>query len=326
MMLSHDLRAFLEIARRGSFGEAAKALHVTQSAVSHRVASLEQRLEVQLFVRGKRRVELTAAGRSLLRYSAAVEAVEREALGLLFGGRKDAGASLHGVLRVGAFSSVSRSVVIPALADFLSSHPGVQLDLRTREIFDLERLLSTHEVDLVITTRPPVQKAVRARRVGSECNVLVARRGAPCADAYLDHDEFDETTEAFLRLQKPGILPNLRRHYVDDIEGVLAAAIAGIGRAVVPRHLLASVPSLVELEGHVAYETPVYLCWHEEPEPPRLIRDAIEVLAQRMGDFLAPTTTLERAARVERPEGSERAEGSERPRLKPPRLPSRGKP
>jgi len=288
MILSHDLKAFLEVARRGSFAEAARALHITQPAASQRISNLEQRLETQLFLRGHRAVELTVAGKNLLRYAATVESIEQEALGQLTGGgNQGRSTSLHGVLRVGAFSSVSRSVVIPALADFLATNPGVQLDLRTREVWELERLLTTREVDIVLASRALGQKAVRATRLGTERNVLAEPRSGKVAQAYLDHDEFDDTTETFLRLQRPGALPSLRRHFVDDIEGVIKATAAGLGRSVVPRHLLAAIPELHEVPGLVPHEVPVYVCWHEEPEPSRLMRAGIDVLTAKAKDFLA---------------------------------------
>ena len=60
------LNAFIAIAELGSFSEAAERLHLTQPAVSKRIASLEQQLNVRLFDRLGREVSLTEAGRALL--------------------------------------------------------------------------------------------------------------------------------------------------------------------------------------------------------------------------------------------------------------------
>src|ERR1700739_3271331 len=59
------LRVFSVAARHLSFTKAADELHLTQSAVSHRVRALEQELGVRLFNRIRRRLELTSSGRSL---------------------------------------------------------------------------------------------------------------------------------------------------------------------------------------------------------------------------------------------------------------------
>ena len=61
------LRAFHVAGRLLSFQEAAREMHVTPSAVSHQIRALEDWLGVTLFTRGARRIELTAAGKKLLR-------------------------------------------------------------------------------------------------------------------------------------------------------------------------------------------------------------------------------------------------------------------
>jgi LysR family glycine cleavage system transcriptional activator len=66
LVLDH-LRSFEAVARRAGFGAAAEELHVTQSAVSRQIKSLEDELGAPLFTRGTRRVELTQAGQLLLR-------------------------------------------------------------------------------------------------------------------------------------------------------------------------------------------------------------------------------------------------------------------
>jgi molybdenum-dependent DNA-binding transcriptional regulator ModE len=61
-----NLRAFAAIAETGSFSAAAERLHLTQPAISKRIANLETQLDVSLFDRAARRVSLTEAGRALL--------------------------------------------------------------------------------------------------------------------------------------------------------------------------------------------------------------------------------------------------------------------
>src|SRR6185295_1568623 len=60
-----DLRAFMAVAELGSFRAGADALHLSQPALSRRIANLEEELGVQLFERTTRRVSLTVAGREL---------------------------------------------------------------------------------------------------------------------------------------------------------------------------------------------------------------------------------------------------------------------
>ena len=61
-----NLNAFIAIAETGSFSGAGERLHLTQPAISKRIAGLEQQLKVRLFDRLGREVGLTEAGRALL--------------------------------------------------------------------------------------------------------------------------------------------------------------------------------------------------------------------------------------------------------------------
>src|SRR3569833_4047878 len=65
-MNTTQLRAFLVVAQTGSFSRAAEELHLTQPAVSKRVAQLEAELDIRLLARIGRQVSLTEAGRALL--------------------------------------------------------------------------------------------------------------------------------------------------------------------------------------------------------------------------------------------------------------------
>lgn len=112
---------FLAVARDGSFTAAARALGYTQSAVSRQVQSLEDEIGAALFERLPRGVRLTDAGRVLLPHAEAVRdrlalaRTELEALRTLEGG----------LLRLGAFSSATASLVPRAQAVFRERCPGV---------------------------------------------------------------------------------------------------------------------------------------------------------------------------------------------------------
>src|SRR6516225_8196959 len=116
-----QLRAFHAVATAGSFTEAARALGVSQPAVSMAVRGLEEAYGVELLTRG-RRVEPTELGRALLEVVRPLFAIEVEAAELL----GQASGLLRGHLRVGADAPY---VVVPVLAAFHREHPGVTLSL-----------------------------------------------------------------------------------------------------------------------------------------------------------------------------------------------------
>ncbi|MCL8013349.1 LysR family transcriptional regulator [Streptomyces sp. AS02] len=151
------LRAFLEVARQGSFTVAARTLGWTQSAVSRQISSLEGALGgAPLFDRLPRGVRLTEAGRVLVPYAEAVAESLHGAVRELAALREVAG----GRLRFGAFATADAGLVPQALAAFRARHPRV---LVTREEgftpVLLDRLTAGH-LDLAVvstTGRAPLE-------------------------------------------------------------------------------------------------------------------------------------------------------------------------
>ncbi|GAA1689799.1 LysR family transcriptional regulator [Fodinicola feengrottensis] len=119
------LRVLVEVARRGSFSAAARALSMTQPAVSRQIAGLEKRVGVSLFQRVPRGVRSTAAG------AAAVDLAD-EILARLkaMEVHLTAYATLDtGQLRLTAFPSVNSSFVPAAIRRFRAAYPGVSVSL-----------------------------------------------------------------------------------------------------------------------------------------------------------------------------------------------------
>jgi DNA-binding transcriptional LysR family regulator len=254
---SLQLDAFYAAAKAKNFSRAAKELFITQSALTQRISNLEAELNLSLFVRKPRGVEPTEAGQRLLRYCQARDALESELVGLLAAGEMD--GKLTGAVRIAGYSSVVRSVVLPALAPLVRHHPGLQLHAQNAEMRDLPSMLLSGEVDFVIVDHELSQAGVEVVVLGEEVNVLVeGREHAPVEDVYLDHDPDDPTTARFLRAQSRPIA-SFRRAYVDEIYALLDGVAMGLGRGVAPRHLVRADPRLRELDGLEPMRSPVVL-------------------------------------------------------------------
>jgi DNA-binding transcriptional LysR family regulator len=116
---------FREVARQLHFRKAAEALAVAQPALSRQIAQFEKALGVPLFTRSSRRVELTAAGRSLAEQ---IEPLLR-AVGALPGRVRAAADGQTGQVRV-AFTGLAMATVLPRiLREFHRTHPGIRLEL-----------------------------------------------------------------------------------------------------------------------------------------------------------------------------------------------------
>lgn len=113
------LEAFEAVARHGSFTRAARELHVTQGAVSHRIKALEEQLGCALFVRRARGVELTAEGRALAESARPAFALLREGTGAVERVRSG------GVFTLNCSPSFAIRWLVPRLPGFRSRHPDI---------------------------------------------------------------------------------------------------------------------------------------------------------------------------------------------------------
>ena len=121
------LRGFVAAARLSSFSAAADSLHLTQSAVSHQIKTLESWLGQPLFIRHRRRVQLTDAGSDLL------HTAENCLAGLDKGLRRLEQYKKPNQLIVCTSTDFAAGWLVSRLADFRRSYPGVDVWLYTSD-------------------------------------------------------------------------------------------------------------------------------------------------------------------------------------------------
>ena len=149
MPISHaHLRSFHAVASHGSFTKAAEFLHVTQPTLSGQVKELEERYGVKLFLRHRRRIELTELGasafeitRKLFRHEGAVEQLLQSAKSLT-----------TGELRVGADSPY---IVTPMLAQFQRMYPGIHISIKYGNSQQVMKWLETQNCDVAVLPNVP---------------------------------------------------------------------------------------------------------------------------------------------------------------------------
>ncbi|HEY6926218.1 MAG TPA: LysR family transcriptional regulator, partial [Steroidobacteraceae bacterium] len=120
-----NLRAFLCVARHGSFSKAARELHIVTSAITRRVEQLESALGTRLLERSTRGLTLTGSAEALLpkfsRIVAEIDDLLRNG-----GGPQD---GIEGLLRVKAPTTVTSEFIGALIVDFIRQHPGVNVDI-----------------------------------------------------------------------------------------------------------------------------------------------------------------------------------------------------
>lgn len=246
MELRH-LKYFVAVAEELHFGRAARRLHVSQPPLSQQIRVLEAELGAMLFLRTKRRVELTDAGRVFLAEARLVlEAAHRAARAV-----GEAVRGERGLLTVGFVTSATLSILPRVVREFRAAHPAVAIELR--EMIPAAQLaaLERREIDVGFL-RPPVEDpAVDSEVVSSESLVaavpsdhpLAARRTVALADLA------EEPFVLFPRRHGPGVtdvvLAACREAGFtprtlcepNEMQTILAHVAAGSGVSVVPGSL-----------------------------------------------------------------------------------------
>jgi len=267
------LEAFLRVAARGSFCQAAADLAVTPSAVSQAIRAIEARLGVALFTRTTRSVGLTEAGQRFLErtrpaFDAIVAAAEEA---------KGQSRRPSGLLRLAVPPSVVPVVLQPVLASFAAAYPDVVLEIATsEELVDLARdgfdagirMGEFIAADMVaVRLTPPFRFAIVASPG------YLARHGRPQALA-------DITGHACIRLRRAsGAIAPWRVEQdgqaielavtgpvvVNDYATMLGAALGGVALAQLPEPVAASHIAegrLQELLPALAPSTPGVFLYH----------------------------------------------------------------
>jgi len=143
------LELLLELSRLGSMREVGEAMQVTTSTVSQQIAALAREAGTPLIEPDGRRVRLTPAGRRLAGHAvtilAAVEAARRDL------GPWNPAAPPAGTVRVAAYASAFRQVLLPVVRMLAGRQPEVRLHLLEQEPAEALGLLAADEVDLALT-------------------------------------------------------------------------------------------------------------------------------------------------------------------------------
>jgi DNA-binding transcriptional LysR family regulator len=148
------LQAFAAVAEFGSFSSAAEQLHLTQPAVSKRVALLESQLSCSLFDRIGRQITLTEAGRALLPHAQLVLQELRAARRHI----QDLRGGVTGLLSMGISHHMGLHRLPEVLKRFSQQYPEVRLDIDFLDSEEAYERVLLGEVELGIITLAPEEK------------------------------------------------------------------------------------------------------------------------------------------------------------------------
>lgn len=145
-----QLRAFIAVARQGSFTKAATAVRVSQPTLTMSVQALEESISLRLFDRDTRNVKLTEAGRQFLAIAERLVAEFDDAIE----GARQKGAIVSGRVAVACLASVASSVLGPILRKFAAAHPGIVIRLLDGADRSIVERVYDRQADFGIGSRP----------------------------------------------------------------------------------------------------------------------------------------------------------------------------
>lgn len=272
---SAQIESFMTLARELNFSRAAERLHVSQPALTKRIQNLEETLGQVLFMRLRGGLELTESGRILQRHATSVERQEQELLDSLVSGA----GGISGFFRLASFSSCLRSVLVPAIGGLLRENPRLSCQFIKAEVHELQDLLIEGKVDFSVSLSECERMGIENVRIGIERNVMIeSARYHGREDCYIDHEPRDNFTERFFLIQTGATVPKMLRAYFDDIYGLLDAVSEGVGRAIVPLHLIKPEHEVSLVPGFKPYEVPVFLHHHRQPYYTKMHNAVIQTL------------------------------------------------
>lgn len=258
----------------GGITRAAEKLHITQSALSARIAALEEELGVVLLDRRERQFRLTIAGQRFHTLAQRLLEVQRQV-------KEEMGsnAARPMALRIGAIESVVHTWLAGWLQEMRRTHPDFALELTVETSPVLVDLVRRGSLDLVFAALPAVDASVRTRPLPSlplafvghatqhkraryrladlaECELLTFQRGS-------------QPHQALLELFQHHGLPLPRVHAISSISAMVQLVEAGFGVATLPaaaatqlalRAPLRLLPADVELAA-----LPLHASYREDP-------------------------------------------------------------
>ncbi|TCW83068.1 LysR family transcriptional regulator [Burkholderia sp. SRS-46] len=163
------IRAFVAVVESGGFTAAARQLHRTQSTISLRIRTLEDRLGTHLFMRNSRRLELSRDGENFLIYARRIIQVQNEAIIAL-----KQSSSHRGALRFGLPEDYAELWLPDLLKSFYTLRPGARLHVHCRMSLELLERLQAGELDVALVVRHGSQAG--GRHLGREEVVWAAHR------------------------------------------------------------------------------------------------------------------------------------------------------
>lgn len=238
-----DLRAFVAVAERGNFSAAAEEIHLSQPALSRRIAKLEGVLGVRLLERTTRRVDLTAFGRDFARKARdLLNGFDETLLGV-----GELAARMSGEVTIACVPSAVRHFLPEVLREYHEKYPRIMIRVLDEGASEVLSSVVRSEADFGLNYIGAQEGNIEFEPVMKEVFVVACRRDHPLAKrtsltwAELAAHDYMTVAKAsgnrFLLDLALADTPGLPRPFceVRHVMSLISLVEAGVGIAAVPR-------------------------------------------------------------------------------------------
>jgi DNA-binding transcriptional LysR family regulator len=250
------VEAFVWVARLRSFTAAAEKLNSTQTAISARIATLEQDFGVKLFERDKRTVTLTHSGEELLKYAEQLLGISARMLEAV-----SDRATYGGFIAIGVIEAVVHTWLPDLLGRLRQQFPKVRVEIHSYMTADLHEELLNGNIDLALTAETLRDPAIQNSSIcGLQMGWIAAQTATE--DQHVSHAELLSRLPILTFLPdslvyrdvvaKLGPYSVARVNPISSIAAMAALARIGYGVATLPRAAVAAAldsGELVVLDG-----------------------------------------------------------------------------
>jgi DNA-binding transcriptional LysR family regulator len=238
-----QLRTFVAVAELRHFARAASLCNLSQPAVSHQIALLEQELDAKLLNRAARRVSLTVAGEVFLEEA-------RRILGAVDRAHErmhEVARGAVGRIRLGATPTPGLYLLPPLLAKYRGEHESYDLRLEIGSVHEIAERVARNDLDMAIVAGPLPSGELQARGLTHDELVIIAPPNSPLArarglkpnqldtESWIVREDGSDTRRQLAAWWHRHRLAPARTMAFDNPDAVKRAVMAGLGIALVSR-------------------------------------------------------------------------------------------
>ncbi|OUS32433.1 hypothetical protein A9Q99_01105 [Gammaproteobacteria bacterium 45_16_T64] len=271
-----DLRVFKSVVEEGGVTKAAEKLNRVPSNVTSRIQKLENELGKSLFIRDKKRMQISASGRLLLEYADQILSLANKAIAE-FGDNEPKGR-----LKIGAMEAVAAARLSEPLMGFHNQFPHVDINLTTGPSGVLIEEVLAGRVDLALVADPLRDERLVSKPVFKE--TLVAVTGLDIPDITNPSDFAPEMPVLAFSLRcayrkrlldwiaEAGVTSRILE--INSYHNLMACAVAGMGVGVVPVSVIEAHPMIKGLKAHPLpgsfADSTTHAIWRKQGETPAI--------------------------------------------------------